>query len=430
MDEEPADDAVVMDKCAERRYRRNYRLGLVNGALFRASQPLLDHYTIIPVFIGALTPANFIVGLAVGLRLAGRRIPQMFIANTLTAKERKNPTYITAGFLRIAALAGMALTIWLAGFADPALLLVLFLVFWTAFYFFAGLSHVPFVDVIAKTVPIEKISRLWAYRMFFGGILAVGSGFMVKGIQSVFDFPTDFAVIFTIATVIVTSAIVIWFFALEQKDKVVREKKPLPEHFRECVGILRNDGQFRALFAFRSLIMVWFAGGAPFIIRYAQARLEVDMDYLGYFVAVQTFGLLSSNLLWARMSNSDRMGRCRGVLIGAGAIALVTHPAAMLLSLPALESLVLPLLFVIFFLVGAARSGIILGFMNSLIRISPAETRPIYLGVMNTFLVPAVLAIAFTSGAIVDILSFEVMFALSSAAAFVSVLAARRLRAV
>ncbi|MCX7704131.1 MAG: hypothetical protein N2234_08570, partial [Planctomycetota bacterium] len=300
-------------RCAERRLKRNYILGIVNGVMFRASEPFIDLNTIIPVFIGMLTPSQFFVGLATGLRLAGWHLPQFFIANTVAAQEKKHPTYISFGFFRLSSIAAIPLVVWLVGSYNASLLLGLFILFWAAYYFSGGLCGVSFVDVVAKTIPAERLSRFWAIRLFLGGAFAVGSGFVVKKVQGAYEFPYEFVVIFGIAAAMAAGAIIPWFFALEQRDKIVRPKKTLKEHLAENIAIFRNDTQFRALFLFRSFLVFWVTC-VPYFIVFANRWLEVDVkSYLGYFVASQTFGALTSNLVWVYMS--ERLGESRGILM-------------------------------------------------------------------------------------------------------------------
>ena len=90
----------------------------------------------------------------------------------------------------------------------------------------------------------------------------------------------------------------------------------------------------------------------------------------------------------------------------------------------------MPLLFAVFFLIGVVQSGMVLGYMNALIRMSPVERRPLYVGLMNSLLGPVILGLAFAGGAIVELISYEVMFIISTCAALLSLVCARRLKSL
>jgi hypothetical protein len=418
-----------MSKCAERRFRRNYLLGIINGTMFRGSRIFIDEDTIIPLFIASLTQSKFLVGLAVGLRLSGWYFPQLFMANAVAAKERKNPTYVAWGGVRAASMLAIVISVWLVQGSSSTLLLTLFMVFWGLLYFTAGLTGVSFVEVVAKTIPINKLGSFYGYRLFFAGVISIGSGYLVTRIQSAYAYPMDFVLIFLIAFFMISAGITSWSLASEQRDTQLRPKKPLKEHLGESAGIFRSDRQFRALFGFKVAFYLWNAG-VPFFILFAATHFESVGTYKGQFAMTKVIGLSISNLLWARMSNSERWGGCRGVLIGVSAIALVLPIAIVFLDREAVSAVSLPLLFGVFFLIGVVQSGMVLGYMNTLIRISPVGTRPLYVGLMNTLLGPMILGLALLGGGIVEMISYKPMFIISSCAALLALISARRLRPI
>jgi len=417
-----------LSKCAERRFRRNYLLGIINGTMFRGSRIFIDEDTIIPIFIASLTQSKFLVGLAVGLRLSGWFFPQIFVANWVGAKDRKHPTYIAWGAVRVVAILAIVLSVWLVGAGNPTLLLTLFFVFWAGLYFSAGMTGVSFVEVVAKTIPDGKLGSFYGYRMFFAGLVSLASGFLIVKIQAVYSYPTDYALIFMIAFLMITGGIVSWSLAREQRDIEVRPKKPLFAHLRESAEIFREDSRFRSLFGFKAAFYLWNAG-VPFFILFF-----LDMEdfawiagYKGYLAMTKVIGLSVSNLLWARMANSERLGRCRGILTTVSAIAIVLPFAVIALSRPEFSGFALPAMFGVFFFIGTIQSGMVIGYMNTLIRISPAQRRPLYIGLMNSMLGPIILGLALLGGGVVEIFSYKVMFTISALAAVLALICARRL---
>lgn len=418
-----------MSKCARRRFKRNYILGIINGTMFRGSRIFIDEDTIIPLFIATLTQSKFLVGLAVGLRLSGWYFPQLFMANHVGAKERKNPTYIAWGGVRIASILAIVLSVYFVGAGNSGLLLVLFMVFWGMLYLSAGMTGVSFVEVVAKTIPVQKLGSFYGYRLFFAGVVSLGSGFAITRIQAAYAYPMDFTVIFFIAFFMIAGGITSWSLAAEQRDKVLRPKKPIREHLSESAGIFKGDSQFRALLGFKVAFYLWNAG-VPFFILFAAEQFDSVAGYKGHFAMIKVIGLSLSNIVWARMSNSARWGGSRGILTWVSALAIVLPLAVMLLGLRITTAAALPLLFGVFFFIGVVQSGMILGYMNALIRISPAERRPLYVGLMNTLLGPMILGLALAGGGIVEFISYTPMFAISSAAALLALLSVRRLKAL
>ncbi|MCX7702904.1 MAG: hypothetical protein N2234_02215, partial [Planctomycetota bacterium] len=104
--------------------------------------------------------------------------------------------------------------------------------------------------------------------------------------------------------------------------------------------------------------------------------------------------------------------------------------SVIVLLLPILKAIIVPALLLVFFLVGAVESGNWIGFMNSLIFISPSENRPIYLGLMNTLLGIVMLSFALLGGVIAQLLPLHILFSLSTISAVAAFVAARKLHSV
>jgi hypothetical protein len=79
----------------------------------------------------------------------------------------------------------------------------------------------------------------------------------------------------------------------------------------------------------------------------------------------------------------------------------------------------------IFFFLGVTAQGIWLGFPNALLDISPDDNRPTYVGFMNTMIAP-VLFLPAIGGALIDYLSFAILFILSLLASFAAIFFAMR----
>jgi MFS family permease len=143
----------------------------------------------------------------------------------------------------------------------------------------------------------------------------------------------------------------------------------------------------------------------PFYVIYAKESLHIPSSMAGVFLTVQMLGYLSSNLLWAHLSNRSRNDR---VLVFSAFFA-----AACPLLVLASMSLGIPLWLyaAIFFFLGATISGLDLGYLNYLLEIAPEEKRPIYLGFFNTVVGPTTFLSA-VGGLIIQMTSFAFLYVL------------------
>ena len=79
----------------------------------------------------------------------------------------------------------------------------------------------------------------------------------------------------------------------------------------------------------------------------------------------------------------------------------------------------------VFFFVGASLSGEIIGDLGYLMEISPDDRRPEYSGYMNALVAPSRL-LPVVAGALLEIISFQALFAVAAAAALLGRLAVLR----
>ena len=63
--------------------RRNFALGLLNGAMFNFAEALMSVDTVLTWFVQRLGGSNFLIGLVGPMRDAGWFLPQLFMAHRL-----------------------------------------------------------------------------------------------------------------------------------------------------------------------------------------------------------------------------------------------------------------------------------------------------------------------------------------------------------
>lgn len=62
---------------------RNFRLGVINGALFTLAETLMDPTLVMVAFVSALTSSPLLIGLIVPLRNTGWFLPQLYVSTFL-----------------------------------------------------------------------------------------------------------------------------------------------------------------------------------------------------------------------------------------------------------------------------------------------------------------------------------------------------------
>ena len=408
--------SYTINATAQRYLKRNFSLGVLNGAFFNLFSALLDPSLVMSWFVSQLTTSNFLIGLIMPIQNGSWFLPQLVISSYLQRRQRKLPFYARMAGIRVAIWGLMTLAIFLI--EDAAVLLVIFFILLTAYSLAAGLAGICFVDIVAKAIPSTRRGAFFAWRRFLGGFLALGGSLLVRYIldeRRGLAFPDNYALLFLLSFFILCLALGSLILMVEPLEPVNEERVPLSRQFRRALDLPRRDTNYRRFLTMRLLLMAAEIA-TPFYIVYAKRALSVPVSMVGVYLTGATLASFASNLLWGRIS--DRRGNklllalsnSLGLFIPLIALAIV--PLANLW--PELKELAPGLFALVFVLSGGSKSGAMIGNMNFLLEIAPADDRPIYIGFTNTIMGIALLASS-VGGLIVDLAGFTVLFSLALA---------------
>jgi MFS family permease len=403
-----------MNEVARRHLRRNFALGLLNGALFRLTDALVSPSLVLPLFVNHLTEAHFLIGLIQPIMQGGWFFPQLVISRYVQHRPRKKGFYTAAAGVRLLSWGLLTLAIFVLGETNPGLLLVTFFALLTSYSLGAGVGGLPFMDIVGKAIPARRRGLFFGARNFLGGSLAFGAGFLVKqilGEEEGFPFPINYGFLFAISLVMFGLAFFLFAQVVEPVEPVRHQEVHLFQHLGRALELVRQDPNYR-----RFLILRWALNAAgmaaPFYIVYAKQVLGVPTGMVGIYISAMSLVGVASNLLWARLS--DRRGN--KLVIQVSTLTGLLVPLVALLA-PALQTILsqeaihyafaLP-----FALLGAFNGGTLIGGVNLLLDIAPASDRPIYIGLTNTLLGVA-LFLSAVGGVIVDLAGFVALFSIA-----------------
>jgi MFS family permease len=365
------------------------------------------------------------VGAASAILRYGWLFPQLFVAYFAQRSKRRMPFYMLGAFGRATCLAVLAGVLALGGELPPALVVALFFGLWTIYSFVSGIVAVPYNDIVARSVPSPRRSRLLAVRFFGGGLLALGVAAAAHQFLNAMIFPVGYAGLVALGALLLFASS-LSFVSAGEPAAPPREVAPggFNDFLRQGMVVFRGDRRFR-LFVYGQ----WLGGAVmmalPFYILQAKA-LRGDASDVGILLGAQTAGALLSNALWGWWG--DHFGK-RSLLEGVALLRAVP-PLLILLWTPvtiAGESSTLDSFTVIFFLLGALGNGMTIAMLGYLMEISPDHRRPAYSGYFNALVAPAAL-LPLAGAAIVQATSLSGVFAVALGAAILQYLTVRRLR--
>lgn len=385
-------------------WTRNEKLGFLNGCGVSVGDGFMNVSVVMAAFAARLGAPNWVIGLLPAIAGGGWMLPQLIVAARVRPLAYKLPVYRSAALIRTSMYILMVLVAALL-WHQPALCLTLFLLAMLVNALASGVSGLPFLEVVSKTVPAALRPRFFAVRNLYGGLLAFGAGLIVRWILgSPLSFPYDYALIFALGTAAFTFGY--WAFGLVQEPPdepqtaqgVRGELRAIPETLR--------DPHFRAFLTVR-LLLAAASMSEPFYAVYALRELHFPAATLGAFVMTLTGVAPFSNLVWQRVaekSGSRRIIRFASLAYGLAPVwALLTGhfgwPTWTYLG--------------VFLLTSVAAQGFNLGHTNHLLNIAPQDARSRYIGTLNT-LVGAALFTPVLGGLLADRAGYLPVFLLSA----------------
>ncbi|MCH9012549.1 MAG: MFS transporter [Proteobacteria bacterium] len=408
---------------------RFWRLS-AGGVFFQGGAAAVDSSTIIAALVHGLTGSSFAVGAAAAILHYGWLFPQLFVAYFAQRRRRRMPFYMVGAFGRATCLIGIAALLAFAGSLPGAFVVAMFFALWTLYAFVSGIVAVPYNDIVARSVPSARRSRLLAIRFFGGGLLALGVAAAAHRLLDAMAFPKGYAAIVLIGAVLLYVSSLSFVSAGEPDAPPTVETGGFGQFLRQGLDVFGSDRRFR-IFVYAQ----WLGGAVtmslPFYILQVMAVRGPPSDGasdIAFLLGAQTVGALASNALWGWWG--DRHGK-RSLL--EGVTLLRTVPPLLTIawslavvagSLPALAGFA-----VVFFLLGAISNGITIAMLGYLMEISPDDRRPAYSGYFNALVAPAAL-LPLAGAAIVEVVSLTAVFAVSFLAALLQFLTVRRLRAL
>jgi hypothetical protein len=391
--------------------RRNFTVGVINGALFIFAETILDPNLVLIWFLSRLGAPNLPLALVSPMRDGLWFLPQLFVSRRMRHRVYYMDLYRRMAFVRAAGAFAMALGIWLAA-PHPTWMLLAFFLPYLVISLASGISGLPFMEIVGKTIPPRQRGVFFAARLFFGGLLGLAASGLVRLLleeRAGLFFPYNVALLFLIFAVFTSVGMAVFAMVVEPPSPT-RDGYAAPLPWREAVRALWRHIPYR-LFLGARMALMWAAIATPFFTAYAVRDLRIPDAAIGIYLGLNVGASLLSNLLWSWIS--VRWGH-RAVLEGATACGLVSVLWALMVGpLSAVQpGLAEALMGPVFVLSGAYASGAAIGGLSLLLEIAPGHDRPLTIGLTNTLLGVALLSTAM-GGLIADLIGYRGLFALS-----------------
>ena len=355
------------------------RRGIAHGAFFNMATAFADPYAVIPLFLAGFTESRALIGLVVSLVAAAGVFPQLSMARQIRRRPRSARPFMLVGIWTRCGVWGLIAAGALLIPMQSVWILILFIFLVSVYSLGGGVAVLPFRQIISETIPAQRRSSFFGWRMVTGGVLAILAGVAVKYILGSADlaWPRNYGVLFALSFVCLVPAYMAMSGFTFPEHLARSQAVPLPPLREELGHVRRNYPILKRLIAVRLL-----SGGLslvlPFLTLYATRDVGIPLAWVGFYVAAQKGGSILSNLAWMPLGN--RFGTRVLILCGLG--LAVSSLTVIFLSGSAVA------IALAFALAGGGMSAMAVGFGGYVLELGTPEIRPLLFALEGTLLMP------------------------------------------
>jgi MFS family permease len=277
----------------------------------------------------------------------------------------------------------------------------------------SGFAGLPFMEIVAKTIPSRRRGIYFGARMFMGGLLTLLAGVLVSVMLSASNplpFPQNVGMLFVVSFVSAMVGLTAFALVKEPRGEVRDDGITFAAHLQRAFRLPRYNLNLRYLLLARVAILLSYVA-SPFFSIYSIDVLGAPPSIIGLYMIVRALTALAINPVWSLLSDrrGNRLVMRAATAIGVGMLLWVVlmPPLTQAAGLPAelRRFLFVP----VFALMGMYETGVGIGAVNLTLDVAPANDRAIYIGLTNTVLGVAYISTA-VSGLIVDVVGYAGVF--------------------
>lgn len=398
----------------------NFSVSLWDITFITLGISFISRETVVPVLVSQLTDSKLVIGLVPAMWSLGLYLPQLLTANWAESMPYKKPFVMVIGFFleRLPYLL-IGLVVLIFAVERPTVALVAVLVGIGLASSGAGLGTPPWLDMIAKVIPVRRRGIWLGLGHGLGQLMGVVGAFFVGRILISRAFPGNYALLFTIAFVFVVVSWVGLALTREPRSEVTRKAIPLFRYLGRVSMVLKRDINYRRYLISKSLINL---GGMStgFFAVFGTEMFSLDGRGVGLLTAVLVGTQAVFNPLLGLLA--DRFGHKTVLAAAAFFVALAPLSALVIggmgaavnqggaFALPNVLGSVPIGLILTFIFLGTFLAADHTSSLPIILEFSAPEDRPTYIGLTNTVLAPILIGAPILGGWLAGAFGYAALF--------------------
>ena len=277
--------------------RHNYYAFLWHAVFLALATNFMDVDTIIPAMMVNAGGSSFQLGILTGIMLGGGKLAQLFFAPFLHNQTSKKG-YLLGGInARVFALVGMALLFYFSYHVSEPFIICFIFILISLFSFSGSFANINYVDILGKSVLQKKRKAFFSIKQIISSIFVFLSAFLVKRVITVYSYPTNYAILFSIAAVLLGIAS-LGFWRIKEISVSNSKIDGLVKFMHTIAHEIRNNKKFKNYVYFVNTQGISIAL-MPFLILYAKINFSVGSHDIGNFLLLKvTGGVITGSILF------------------------------------------------------------------------------------------------------------------------------------
>ncbi len=273
----------------------NFYSFLWHATFLAFAKNFMDVDTVIPAMLVESGGTAMHIGIMTAIMLGGSSFTQLFFAPLLSNKQMKRNYLILGINVRIFALAGLGILLFLLTGEQRGYVLWLAFLFITLFSLAGAFANISYTDILGKSVLQDKRKTFFSTVQIVSGIIVLAAAFLVKKVLVWKEFPLNYAYMFFIGAglLLIASA---GFWKIKETEPSKLKISNLNSFFRILKTELKENKKLGYFLGFINTqgIAISFL---PFVILYAKENFQSQSNDTGIFLIYKVIGIVFVSLL-------------------------------------------------------------------------------------------------------------------------------------
>jgi len=263
----------------------------------------------------------------------------------------------------------------------------------------------PWQDLIAETIPIDRVGRLFGFRHLLANVLRLPSTLLCAGVIALFAFPLNFELVYLLSF----AAMMVSWLLFSRVDEIPPSAAPAPRlrtvhYFRNLIAAVRDDRNYRRYLLYSAAARATAAAGMFLPLVAVQHYRMGEAEVVALAGVLTGIPMIAGSLLLPFVG--ERIGPKRML-----ALAVVVRAAGLAVAAVAPSG---PVFVVAFFVLGLAGAATTVAGPPFMMRVFPRGKRIGYMALSGVVTAPIRIASPVVLGLAVTALGHSIVFGVAA----------------